>query len=255
MDHAKPAPQRTVGNAAMIESSRSLAARVAEKILPISFGILAMARLEAVAADSPFFNIDPKASGPLTLEELQLSFSEDFKPELSDENRACAVKKIASLAEEAGDPETADMVALGYLPESYDYWSRLGPSGRRYLLGQLIMIRGVSVCARRETDEPPFYRTDPNATGPLTLDELQIRIPEEIDKQLSDKNRACALKKIAELAEEAGDPETVDMVALGYLSADFDGWEKLRPYGRRGILGQAIVSRGFALCTPKQIGR
>ncbi|MEJ1996043.1 MAG: hypothetical protein P8X75_12685 [Limibacillus sp.] len=50
-------------------------------------------------------------------------------------------------------------------------------------------------------------------------------------------------------------PRAAGLAALGYLPADFEGWEKLRPYARRRLLGQAIVSRGFALCTPAKIGR
>ena len=204
---------------------------------------------------TPLYQVDPNASGPLKAEELQLTFPDDFEPELSDEGRACAQERILRLADEAGDPETVDMVALGYLPKSYDDWDQLGPSGRRNLLGQLIFIDAVAVCAASTREGPPFYTTNPNATGPLTPEELQINIPAEIDKQLTDKNRECAMKKIAELAEEAGDPETVDMVALGYLPPDFEGWTNLRPWGRRSLLGQAVVSRGFAMCTPNKIGR
>lgn len=96
-------------------------------------------------------------------------------------------------------------------------------------------------------DEKPFFLIDKNASGPLTLAELQINIPAELDRELTTQRRACFLRKIGELAAEAGDPETLDPSNVAYLPTD-GSWDDLTTFNKRLILAQAIVSRAITYC-------
>ncbi|MEM8792145.1 MAG: hypothetical protein AAGE80_11040 [Pseudomonadota bacterium] len=99
----------------------------------------------------------------------------------------------------------------------------------------------------RAPDEKPFFSVGKRTEGPLTLDELQINIPAELDSMMTDETRACFLRKIGELAAKAGDPETLDPAEVAYLPTD-GSWDDLTIYARRGILAQAVISRAIALC-------
>lgn len=115
-----------------------------------------------------------------------------------------------------------------------------------------MLLAPIAACSRpadgasaRGDDPKPLFRIDEQRRGPLTLDELQIQTEGNID--LSTEQRACYLQKIGDLAAAAGDPETVDVVALGYVT-DGEGWRRLKRDGRRLILAQAIVSRAINFC-------
>lgn len=97
------------------------------------------------------------------------------------------------------------------------------------------------------SDEKPFFSVDQNGNGPLTMSELQINIPSAIDKQLSDVQRSCVIKAIERLANEAGDPETLNPANVAYLP-DQESWSQLNSSSKRIILAQAITSRSFAVC-------
>lgn len=96
-------------------------------------------------------------------------------------------------------------------------------------------------------DEKPFYTVGKRTRGPLTLEELQINIPAELDSMLTTRKRNCFIEKIGELAEQAGDPETLDPADVAYLPTD-GTWDELTFYGRRNLLAQAIVSRAIIFC-------
>ena len=104
--------------------------------------------------------------------------------------------------------------------------------------------RGVGQ-ASAPADQKPLFRIDEGRRGALTLDELQVHT--EGNVALTPERRACYLAKIGELAAAAGDPETADVVALGYVT-DGEGWRRLKRDGRRLILAQAIVSRAISYC-------
>ncbi|NNF24861.1 MAG: hypothetical protein HKN63_08675 [Rhodobacteraceae bacterium] len=104
--------------------------------------------------------------------------------------------------------------------------------------------------SKRSTDGPdekPFYSVGKRTRGPLTLDELQINIPAELDAMLTTRKRTCFIQKIGELAEKAGDPEALDPADVSFLPTD-GTWDKLTFFGRRNLLAQAIVSRAITLC-------
>ena len=99
----------------------------------------------------------------------------------------------------------------------------------------------------RESGTPPFYRVHPNGTGPLTMAELQISIPAELDQLYTDEMRACLLQRVEELIVEAGDPERLDPRDVAFLPTD-GTWEKLSRSYRRTLLAQAVISRAATQC-------
>lgn len=98
--------------------------------------------------------------------------------------------------------------------------------------------------------EPPFFVVDADATGPLTLDELNIHIPAEIDKDLSNRQRKCFLARVDELAQEAGEPADIDPDDFRYWGGNTsrEDWLTLNREQQRTLLAQAIVTFGFQDC-------
>lgn len=96
-------------------------------------------------------------------------------------------------------------------------------------------------------DQKPFYTVDKRTLGPLTLEELQINIPADLGRLMTAETRDCFVRKIGELAAQAGDPEGLDPADVAFLPTD-GSWDDLTFYGRRGLLAQAIVSRAITLC-------
>ena len=97
--------------------------------------------------------------------------------------------------------------------------------------------------------EKPFFQVDKSATGPLTLEELQVNPPTNVAMWISDEAEACALQEIERLANEAGDPETLNPQDVEYLSrVDLEQWRSFSPHMRRVLLAQAITSRAYAAC-------
>jgi hypothetical protein len=105
-------------------------------------------------------------------------------------------------------------------------------------------LRGESA---ESANEKPFYTVGKRTRGPLTMEELQINIPEHLAAMMTARKQACFLEKIGELAEEAGDPETLNPVDVAFLPTD-GSWDELTFFGRRSLLAQAIVSRAITLC-------
>jgi len=60
------------------------------------------------------------------------------------------------------------------------------------------------------TEEAQFFIVDRNATGLLTLEELQINIPKQINSELIEERRYCFFDSVKERAFEAGDPAIFD---------------------------------------------
>ena len=116
--------------------------------------------------------------------------------------------------------------------------------------GVIAIISVVSTLAlggQSVAGEPDFFHIDRHKRGPLTMEELQINIPAEVDQYLTEADRECVFATIERLAKEAGSPETVDMVEKGYLPAD-NNWADLTLNNKRIILAQAVVSHAFAQC-------
>ena len=99
-------------------------------------------------------------------------------------------------------------------------------------------------------EDPPFFTADRDAVGPLTLAELQIDIPEEIDKGLSDSRRACFFDAVERRARAAGDPAELDPDNFPYWGGELDkeDWRRQSKYMQRMLLGQAIISWAMSDC-------
>lgn len=96
-------------------------------------------------------------------------------------------------------------------------------------------------------NDVPMFQIDKNAAGPLTMDELKFRIPESVGRYLDDNAKACYRGNVAALAEQAGDPETLDPKAFDGLGLTPE-WQNLNRFNKRVILAQAITSRAIHGC-------
>ncbi len=112
--------------------------------------------------------------------------------------------------------------------------------------GQPQQERGAG--ARHEaSDEPPMFKVDRNGTGPLTMEELDIHLPRDMTRLMTDRMEACYFDMVEKLAAEAGDPETLDPSEFEFLEG-VDNWHELTRFGRRLILAQAIGSWAMIYC-------
>ena len=85
-----------------------------------------------------------------------------------------------------------------------------------------------------------------DATGPLTLAEIQANFLALMEEPLKGEQRECVLRVVEERARAAGDPETLDPTTVEFLPAE--QWNQLDRFGRRMILAQAIITGAFFVC-------
>ncbi len=97
-------------------------------------------------------------------------------------------------------------------------------------------------------NEPPFYRVDRSASGPLTMVELQVNIPQELDALYTERMRSCFFETVESLARSAGDPNTLDPSTVRFLPTD-GSWQQLTKFYKRNLLAQAIMSEAGVVCT------
>ena len=93
---------------------------------------------------------------------------------------------------------------------------------------------------------------DLDASGPLTLDEVQLRFIDPMDDTLTSEQKTCVLGEVARRARMAGDPETLDPANVEFLSAG--SWSQLDSFGKRLILAQAITTKAFFVCAEQPGG-
>jgi hypothetical protein len=99
------------------------------------------------------------------------------------------------------------------------------------------------------SNEPPMFRIDENATGPLTMDELQFTVPAEMKKLMSARTIDCWREAIEKQAQEAGDPAAIDPTESELLSVlEPEQWAALKPHMKRAILAQALMSSALREC-------
>ena len=105
-------------------------------------------------------------------------------------------------------------------------------------------------CSREEIPEDgpetPMFVVDPDALGPLTLEELKISFDNEVGRQLSNREKECVLREVAERAFSAGDPEALEPATVEFLPVD--QWDGLDAHGKRIILAQVILTKSFFEC-------
>jgi hypothetical protein len=126
------------------------------------------------------------------------------------------------------------------------------------LIIQLISVVFLASCSDTESEdlseepieEVPFYVVDRNASGPLTLAELQLNIPREIDADLTESKRSCFFDSVEKRAFEAGDPAILDPEDFPYWNGKIsrDDWGQQSNYMKRVLLAQAIISWAMVEC-------
>jgi hypothetical protein len=84
------------------------------------------------------------------------------------------------------------------------------------------------------------------ATGPLTLAEVEASFLAFMDEPLAGERKQCVFREAAERARAAGDPQALDPATVELLRVD--GWHRLDPSGKRLILTKAIVTKAFLVC-------
>ncbi len=127
---------------------------------------------------------------------------------------------------------------------------------RMWLILTLLTIGGCSAGSddsaqtrgSKNAEEVPFYRIDRTASGPLSMLELQVNIPQELDDLYTESMRTCFLATVEDLASSAGDPETLDPSTVRFLPTD-GSWQKLTKFHKRNLLAQSIISEAGVLCT------
>lgn len=96
----------------------------------------------------------------------------------------------------------------------------------------------------------------PNATGPLTEEELQAAVErmdqsyDRLEKPLTEGSRECVLKELERRAREAGDPETLDPAAAEFPASET--WYLLDASAKRLFLAQALTSKAVFFCASVQ---
>ena len=85
-----------------------------------------------------------------------------------------------------------------------------------------------------------------DASGPLTLDEIQANFLSFMDEPLNEEERECVYREIEDRARVAGDPETLEPATVELLPTG--EWDRLDPSGKRLILTQAITTKAFFVC-------
>lgn len=134
----------------------------------------------------------------------------------------------------------------------------------RVFLGAAVacLVVGAAACSGESTgtvetvpgdangEEAPFFVVDPQATGPLTLAELQISIPRDIDARMSGTQRACFFAAVQRRALEAGDPADIDPDDFPYWDnkVDRESWRGLTNRMQRALVAQAIISWAMIDC-------
>jgi hypothetical protein len=93
---------------------------------------------------------------------------------------------------------------------------------------------------------------DVDATGPLTVDEVQAAIDrmdesyDRLGKSLAGAHRKCVLAEVEKRVRDAGDPETLDPASMEFLTAET--WYGLDGFGKRLVLMQAIMTKALFVC-------
>ena len=105
-----------------------------------------------------------------------------------------------------------------------------------------------------------------DATGPLTLDEVDANFLSHMDNEMSDRELACVRRQIADDAGAAGDPAYLDADSVAKLQDEAwgdvgqhirgtaldplagDGWDSMEPFERRIVLAQILTIRARGIC-------
>lgn len=118
----------------------------------------------------------------------------------------------------------------------------------RVVLFSLLLAPACSPSDGNAEKEKPFYTVSRFASGPLTMKELSINIPDELSAYYPGEKADCLLLNVEELAAEMGDPARLNPSDFDDM-LDAETWHKLSHFNKRNILAQVIISRAGALCS------
>lgn len=90
---------------------------------------------------------------------------------------------------------------------------------------------------------------DLDATGPLTLDEIQAAL-DRLGETLAGDQRKCVLEEAKKRAQDAGDPATLNPEDVEFLTAET--WNVLDAFGKRLTLTAAITTKALFDCAQRR---
>ncbi len=111
------------------------------------------------------------------------------------------------------------------------------------ILVLLVPFMWVGYQATRFVDTEGFVF---DAKGPLTLEEVQTNLMDQMDEPFQEIRRECIFKEIKERAQAAGDPENLDPATIELLPSEH--WDGVGAFGRRILLAQAILTKALFVC-------
>ena len=123
----------------------------------------------------------------------------------------------------------------------------------------LLMWFGLAVflLAACEKEEPvpegpagePLFTIDPDATGPLTFEELRMNFA-ALENPLSERGRRCVKRKIERRAEELGDPASYQPEEYDYHGGNTSNaeWQAFDNRVQRVLLAQVVVTYAIFDC-------
>lgn len=130
-------------------------------------------------------------------------------------------------------------------------WSRMPfDSSELYVVSDMEYLGGGNGAAheRKRRHLPDFYSVDVNATGPLTLAELEIRFPESLKRYFNDDERACFFRQVELRATEMGDPLTMEPRKRGLLFLNHEAWERSTVAEKRLQMARYVTSMALSDC-------
>lgn len=121
----------------------------------------------------------------------------------------------------------------------------------------VLLLASLSACTPADESgsgpdgEAPFFEANRFGSGPLTLDELKIDIPDEVEAMMNEQQKVCFFDAVARRAEEAGDPSELDPNDHVYWGGNvsLEDWNKHSNHMQRVLLAQGIVSWAMIDCT------
>ncbi|MEM6514390.1 MAG: hypothetical protein AAF660_15370 [Pseudomonadota bacterium] len=120
------------------------------------------------------------------------------------------------------------------------------------MLPLLLVCSALVACSNdKPTEEPPFFEANRFGSGPLTLEELNIRIPAEVAQAINAEQEACFYEAVERRAIAAGDPADLDPDEHVYWGGTVSkaDWDRHSNHMQRVLLAQGVVSWAMIDCT------
>ena len=116
------------------------------RLLPLATVVGCLVLLPAcnAAEPNPIFQVDPDATGALTVDELNIDFGNPTIAAFTAAQRQCVMQELNTRTAMAGDPDTLDPSSVALLPVAQ--WHDLDHQAKRVILGQAIVTKVLLVC-------------------------------------------------------------------------------------------------------------